>query len=191
MRVGDIRIELVSAAQGRALIDSICRVYDEVFSSPPFFWRDDESELHRGRLLSLLDDPSFGLATAVGPDGLVGFAYGFTVPVDTQRWARLRDGVDDDLAREWLGRTFLLFDYAVLREFRGRGIGRALHNLLLASRAEERATLTVQPTAVDTKRLYERWGWRMVGQVEGGPAAAAPLFDCYVRDRLDDLTGAR
>jgi hypothetical protein len=62
---------------------------------------------------------------------------------------------------------------------------------LLSSRSEERATLTVQPTAVDTKRLYERWGWRMVGQMEGGPTAAAPVFDCYLRDRLDDLKGAR
>jgi hypothetical protein len=114
----DVRIALESAERGRELIDPICKVYDEVFSAPPFFWRDDESDLHRERLAGLLDDESFGLATAIGTDGLVGFAYGFTIPANTQRWTRLRGDVDSETAREWPGRTFLLFDYAVLRPFR-------------------------------------------------------------------------
>ncbi|NUT34373.1 MAG: GNAT family N-acetyltransferase [Hamadaea sp.] len=190
----DVAISLADAARGRRLIDPICTVYDEVFSTPPFFWRNDESQLHRERLTSLLDDPTFGLATATSTataDGeLVGFAYGFTVPVDTQRWQRLKGEVDPETAREWPGRTFLLFDYAVRAPFRGRGIGKALHDLLLSSRSEDRATLTVQPAAVDTKRIYEQWGWRMVGQIEGGSTAAAPLFDCYLRDSLADLRRA-
>jgi hypothetical protein len=45
-------------------VDRICDLYDEVFSQPPFFWRADESQLHRGRLLRLLDDPSFGVTLA-------------------------------------------------------------------------------------------------------------------------------
>lgn len=185
--VDDVAISLADAARGRELVDSICKVYGEVFSAPPFFWRDDESQLHRERLMSLLDDPTFGLATATLADELVGFAYGFTIPVDTQRWRRLTGEVDPETAREWPGRTFLLFDYAVRAPFRGRGIGKALHDLLLSSRSEERATLAVQPTALETKRIYERWGWRMVGQLEGGSPAAAPLFDCYLRDSLADL----
>lgn len=72
---------------------------------------------------------------------------------------------------------------------RGRGLGRRLHDALLGSRDEERATLTVQPTAVDTKAIYEHWGWWQVGQVEGGPTAPAPVFDVYLRDTLDDLRG--
>jgi len=185
--VSDIRIELVSAKRGHDSLDDICRVYDLVFSAPPFYWRDDESDLHRERLLRLLEDPTFGLATASGPNGLVGFAYGYTVPVDTQRWTRVLGELDEAMTREWPGRTFLLFDFAVVPGYRGRGIGKALHDLLLSSRREERATLTVQPTALQTKSLYGRWGWRMVGQLEGGPAAAAPRFDVYLRDRLDDL----
>ncbi|MCP2328444.1 ribosomal protein S18 acetylase RimI-like enzyme [Hamadaea flava] len=183
----DVVISLFDSTSGRELVDAICDVYDEVFSAPPFFWRDDESDLHRDRLIGLFDDPSFGLAVAMEGDDLVGFAYGFTVPSDTQRWHRLVEQVDPEVAREWPGRTFMLFDYAVLAAHRGRGIGRRLHDVLLASRSEERATLTVQPTALETKRLYERWGWRTIGQIEGGPTAAAPLFDCYLRDSLDDL----
>ena len=33
-------------------------------------------------------------------------------------------------------------------------------------------------------------GSRQVGQVEGGPTSAAPVFDVYLRDTLDDLRAA-
>jgi ribosomal protein S18 acetylase RimI-like enzyme len=182
-----VRLEVGTATLARPLLEPICTLYDEVFSAPPFFWREDESQLHRERLTSLLDDPSFGIAVAWVGDVLVGFAYGFTLAADTKRWMYLTEPLPTQEAVEWPGRTFVLFDYAVRAAYRGRGVGRALHDRLLGSRSEERATLTVQPTAVDTKRLYERWGWRCVGQMEGGPMAAAPMFDVYGRDRLDDL----
>jgi hypothetical protein len=182
-----IRLDLGGADLGRALLDPICDLYDEVFSAPPFFWREDESQLHRERLLSLFDDPSYGLAVARTDQGLVGFAYGVAVPPDTKRWSRLLEPLPIQVTAEWPGRTFLLFDYAVQQSYRGRGTGRRLHDGLLGVRPEERATLTVQPIALDTRRIYEHWGWRQVGQVEGGPTAAAPMFDVYLRDSLDDL----
>jgi len=186
----DVRVEIGGAALARSAIDPICALYDEVFSAPPFFWREDESELHRQRLLRLLDDPTFGVVVARADEELVGFAYGFSVPPDTTRWQGLTNEVPPELTAEWPGRTFLLFDYGVRASMRGRGLGRRLHDSLVGSRNEERATLTVQPTAVDTKRIYEHWGWRQVGQVEGGPTSAAPVFEVYLRDSLDDLRRA-
>jgi len=187
----EVRIELGGAELARSLLDPICDLYDEAFSVPPFFWREDESRLHRERLDSLLNDPTYGIAVAFAGEELVGFAYGFMLPADTKRWSRLTEPLPPEITAEWPGRTFLLFDYAVRKTYRGRGIGRALHDTLLGSRAEERATLSVQPTAVDTKAIYEHWGWRSVGQSEGGPTAAAPVFDNYLRDRLDDLKTAQ
>jgi GNAT superfamily N-acetyltransferase len=184
----DVRIGLGDPALARPFLDPICDLYDQVFSAPPFFWRDDESELHRERLIGLLEEPTFGIAVAWVGDELVGFAYGFGLPADTKRWSRLVAPVSSaQVTAEWPGRTFLLFDYAVEQAYRGQGIGRRLHDVLLGSRSEERATLTVQPTAAATKRIYEHWGWRLVGQMEGGPTAAAPMFDVYLRDSLDDL----
>lgn len=176
-----------TSKRGHELVEPICVVYDAVFSVPPFRWHAEESHRHRSQLLALLSNPSFGLATAFLAGKLVGFAYGFTIPADTGRWSRLQGEIEAETKREWPGRTFMLVDFAVLAEFRGYGIGRSLHDCLLRSRAEERATLTVQPTAVDTKRLYEHWGWRFIGQAEAGPDAPAPAFDWYLRDRLDDL----
>ncbi|WP_229070857.1 GNAT family N-acetyltransferase [Actinoplanes sp. DH11] len=174
-----------------AHFDAICTVYDEVFSRPPFFWRDDESVLHRERLDQLLTDPSFGITVALVRQDLVGFAYGFTLPATTRRWSNVTGPLPDETTREWPGRTFMLFDFAVLPAARGHRVGKTLHDQLLASRAEQRATLTVQPTAADTKAIYQHWGWRQVGQMEGGSTAAAPLFDVYLRDSLDDLRQTR
>jgi ribosomal protein S18 acetylase RimI-like enzyme len=186
-----VRLDLGGADLARSLLDPICDLYDAVFSAPPFFWRADESQLHRERLRGLLEDPSFGAAVAWADEELVGFGYGFTVPPDTKRWSGLVEPLSVQVTSEWPGRTFLLFDYAVASAYRGRGIGRRLHDALLGSRPEERATLTVQPTAIETKRIYEHWGWYQVGQVEGGPTAAARRFDVYLRDRLDDLRAAQ
>ncbi|WP_430789141.1 GNAT family N-acetyltransferase [Actinoplanes sp. G11-F43] len=128
---------------------------------------------------------------AVARPILVGFAYGFTLPATTQRWSKVTETLADETMREWPGRTFTLFDFAVLPTARGHRVGKTLHNKLLASRAEQRATLTVQPTATDTKAIYQNWGWRQIGQIEGGPTAPAPLFDVYLRDSLDDLRHTR
>jgi GNAT superfamily N-acetyltransferase len=188
--MADVRVEIGGAELAGPLLDPICAVYDEVFSVPPFYWREDESELHRQRLIRLLDDPTFGIALAQAGEETVGFAYGFSLPPDTKRWSSLMEPAEPTLTAEWPGRTFLLFDYAVRASRRGRGVGRRLHDALLGSRGEERATLTVQPTAIDTKRIYEHWGWWQVGRVEGGPTAAALVFDVYLRDSLDDLRAA-
>jgi GNAT superfamily N-acetyltransferase len=182
-----VRVDLGAADLACSLLDPICELYDEVFSVPPFFWREDESDLHRERLLRLVEDPTFGIAVAWAGDELVGFAYGFTVPPDTKRWANLTGPTPPELTEEWPGRTFLLFDFAVRRSYRGRGIGRRLHDALLGSRSEERASLSVEPPAADTKAIYEHWGWRKVAQSIGGATAAAPVFDVYVRDSLDEV----
>jgi GNAT superfamily N-acetyltransferase len=182
-----VRLDLGGPDLARPLVDAICELYDEVFSVPPFFWREDESRLHRERLLRLLEDPTFGTALAWMGDELVGFAYGFTVPPDTKRWSNLTKPASPELTEEWPGRTFLLFDFAVRETYRGQGVGRRLHDALLGNRSEERASLSVEPPAVETKRIYEHWGWRKVAQSIGGATAAAPVFDVYVRDSLDDL----
>jgi GNAT superfamily N-acetyltransferase len=171
------------------VIDPICALYDEVFAQPPFAWRDDEPALHRARLTALLDDPTFGVVLATDGPQLTGFGYGFTLAPHTTRWTELSPPLPSPQSDEWPGRTFVLFDFAVRASHRGRGLGRAIHDRLLGSRAEERATLTVQPTAVATKAIYEQWGWRPVGTLTGGPTAAAPVFDAYLRDTLADLRG--
>ena len=185
----DVRVALSDGPAIRAQLDEVCGLYVEVFSAPPFCWSVDEPDRHRHRLEALLGDPSFGVALAHAGDRLVGFAYGFTLAPTTTWWVGLVPRRPATMTTERPGRTFVLFDFAVRQGYRGQGIGHALHDTLLGSRPERRATLATQPAAVQTKQLYERWGWRLVGRAAGGPTAAAPLFDIYLRTRIDDLAG--
>jgi GNAT superfamily N-acetyltransferase len=177
----DPSVRIGTASLARTWLDAICDLYDTVFSKPPFHWRDEESQNHRRRLEQLLTREGFGIVIAAHEDELVGFAYGFTLPPDTKWWSGLPDSVPADTTTERPGRTFALIDFAVREDWRGRGVGRRLHEDLLASRSEERVTLTVQPTATETQQVYEHWGWQKVGQIEAAPDAPAPFFDVFIK----------
>lgn len=166
--------------QAAALLDPLCLLHDTVFSEPPFRWTDEESEHHRQSLISLIANPTFALITADAASGLIGFAYGVALRPDTQWWSGMKEPLPDELTDEWKGRTFAIIDVAVREEHRKRGIGRALIDALLASRSEERAALTVQPVATDTKEFYEHLGWQRVGTTKAPEGAASPFFDVYL-----------
>jgi GNAT superfamily N-acetyltransferase len=177
----DATIQLGAAPLARAWLDPICGLYDAVFSTPPFRWEEEESANHRQRTQRLLASGTFGVAIATQGGQLVGFAYGLTLLPDTRWWSGLPGDVPAEITAERPGRTFALIDFAVREDWRGRGIGRELHDRLLASRPEERATLTVEPAAVETQRIYCHWGWRKIGQVTMPPGAPAPFFDVFVK----------
>jgi GNAT superfamily N-acetyltransferase len=177
MSVPDVRIEIGDAEGAATNIDQICEVYDEVFSQPPFHWQEDDSASHRERLMRLMQDPSFGIATASSSHRLIGFAYGYTLPTTTKLWDSLVEPIDPAMTDEWPGRTFLFFDFAVTSPSRGQGIGRRLHDGLLGGRREERAMLTVQPAGRETQAIYRHWGWSQVGRLKAGQ----PVFDVYLR----------
>lgn len=168
------------ASQAAASLDAVCLLYDTIFSQPPFRWTDGESEHHRQSLTRLLTNPTFALVTAVAAGELVGFVYGVALKPDTQWWSGMTEPLSDELTAEWKGRTFAVIDLAVREDHRKRGIGRALLVALLVSRQEQRATLTVQPVATDTKEFYDHLGWQKVGTTKAPVGAVSPFFDVYL-----------
>lgn len=160
----DIVVRIGDRSTAAALFEHIRRIYDEVFSEPPYIWDDKESERHRERLSRLMADPTFGLAVAQDGPGLVGFAYGRTVPADNPRLVDFLDPLPPGMADEWEGRTFILVDLAVPKQFRGQRIGRRLVETLVASRAEERAILGVEPEATESQAFYAHLGWQKIGR---------------------------
>lgn len=160
-----VTTELGGRPLGESLFDPICDLYAGTFSVPPFTWDDHEAQRQRDSLRRLLSDPTFALAVAVARDGdgLVGFVYGAQVPAHTRCWQGSVTPLAPEVAAEWQGRTFAVADMAVRDDRRGHGIGRRLLETLLASRDEERATLTVEPTAEATQGFYRHLGLAACG----------------------------
>ena len=176
----EVTLNHCTGNQAAALLNPICLLYDTVFSQPPFRWTDDESEHHRQSLARLIENPTFSLVTAEATGELVGFAYGLALKPDTPWWSGMIEPLPDELTAEWNGRTFAIIDMAVREDYRKRGIGRTLLVALLASRSEQRATLTVQPVATDTKEFYDHLGWQRVGTTKAPAGAVSPFFDVYL-----------
>jgi ribosomal protein S18 acetylase RimI-like enzyme len=120
------------------------------------------------------------MVTAWDEGELVGFARGYGLNGDTRWWEGMLTPVADEFTREWDGRTFVVIDMAVACARQHRGIGRHVLGSLLASRAEERASLAVVPGNENAHGFYRHLGWECIGRVEGEPRHTAPFFDIYV-----------
>lgn len=176
---------VVEAGGGESAADwfrGICEVHDRVFSAEPFAWLPEMSSAHEEELRSLMTVAGFRVAVARQRDHLLGYAYGHPLPVGHGWWGDFDRALPAGLVREWPGRTFAVISLAVLPEGRGGGTGGRLMEELLRARTEQRAILSVQPTALATQRLYRHWGWAHVGR-KGPLAGVTPShWDIYVRD---------
>ena len=179
-----IVIESSDGDDARRLADVVCGLYQAVFSLPPFSGDAAEFANQRSYYPAMTTRPGFRLTTARAGDEHVGFGYGFLLPADTRWWSGLADPVSEEFAREDDTRTFALIDYGVLPAWRGRGVGRAIHDELLAGSGARRATLSVQPKAVQTQEIYRRWGWRKVSSRKMDPPVPAPVFDILVLETM-------
>lgn len=160
----------------------ICDVHDRVFSVEPFTWVPEMSPAHEEELRSLREVAGFRLVVARRRDRLLGYAYGHPLPADHGWWGDFDRPLPAGLVREWPGRTFAVISLAVLPERRGRGTGRRLMEELLRGREEQRAILSVQPTALATQSVYRHWGWTNVGRKGPLTGVTPPCWDIYVRD---------
>ena len=97
----------------------------------------------------------------------------------TSWWRELTTPLPEEVTAEHPGRTFALTDLLVRASWRRQGIGATLHDLILAGRPEERATLTVLPAAIPAQNAFGQWGWRKVARTrDTGPGS--PVSDVLV-----------
>lgn len=125
-----------------------------------------------------------------------------TLPTGSGWRAGLRQDVGADLLIEDGQRTFAVNEIMVRALWRQRGYARALHDVLLRDRAEERATLLVEPDNVPARSAYLSWGWRkiddlswrqpwldLVGQVTRSGVSMTRVRVATVPHTDDDLFG--
>lgn len=112
----------------------------------------------------------------------VGQAWGWPLrEADATRgwWAGLLAQPEPGFIDENGTRTFALSEIMVDNRMTGQGIAHAMHNELLSTRLEKRATLLVEPDNSSAYRAYQRWGWEKVNQLRPG-WPDAPLWDVLI-----------
>jgi len=164
--------ERLDGTQAAALADELQALHAEVYAASPYAGAGDAAEF-ADRFRVQRRQPGFVLAVARHGGYLVGYASGMTLRPSTSWWRDLTTPVPEVVSAEYPGRTFAVNDLLVRASWRRQGIGRALHDLILAGRPEERATLTVLPAAVPAQTALARWGWRKIARTRlpGSPVA--------------------
>jgi ribosomal protein S18 acetylase RimI-like enzyme len=155
------------------LMEVYCDAYADHLGIPAY-----APDLYWSHLGSHARSPRFGLVVATLEDDIVGYIAGYPLTPDTTWW----DGLTTPMAPEHFVedgvRTCAIHDLAVRRAAQGRGIGRRLHDLLLATRHEQRATLYVRQGNEPIQSAYRRWGWLTLGQIHRQPDDAT--YDAMV-----------
>lgn len=150
-------------------VDARSQLLIQPFYSVERFWE---------RFESYTKNPSFSMVTGSVDYQLVGYAFGSPLPADTSWWKGIENVADPDIARETGHRTFAFREILVRKSFQHRGYAHQLHDALLSSRPEERATLLVRSDN-PARELYLRWGWTLIGHLQ--PYPDSPRFESMVK----------
>ncbi len=174
----EMTFQLLGGTQAAAHADELQALHAEVYADPPYREQGDTA-LFADRFRVQRRQPGFVLAEVRHGDYLVGFGSGMPLRPSTSWWRELTAPLPAEVTAEPSGRTFAVTDLLVRASWRRQGIGRALHDLLLADRPEERATVTVLPTAAPAQTALTRWGWRKAARTRGsGPGS--PVSDVLI-----------
>jgi ribosomal protein S18 acetylase RimI-like enzyme len=167
----EIALQLLDGRQAAAHGDEVRNLRAEVCG------RDDDSFADRFRVMRR--QPGFVLAEARHGGYLVGYAFGMPLRPSTSWWRHLTTPLPEEVTTEHPGRTFALAELAVRASWRRQGIAVSLHDLILANRSEERATLTVRPAATPAQQAFRKWGWCKVARTRDAEPGS-PVSDMLV-----------
>lgn len=149
-----------------ALADELGALYAAAYLGTP--QQDDpfySADRFADRLNGYITSPGFTLVTARAGGDLIGYAFGYVLPVAARWWSGLVDAPPDGFTTETGTRTFALNELHVRADHRGSGVASELHTKLLESGPYERATVLVRPEN-SALTLYEHWGYRGIGRLK-------------------------
>jgi ribosomal protein S18 acetylase RimI-like enzyme len=170
----DLTFRLLDRAQAAADASELQALHAEAFGVCA-----DDGAAFEDRFLVQRRQPGFVLAEARHGGYLVGYAFGMPLRPSTDWWRYLTTPLPGEVTAEHPGRTFALVELVVRASWRRQGIGRALHDLILQDRPEERAALTVAPAATPAQNAFRNWGWHKVARTRG-EQPGSPVSDMLV-----------
>ncbi|MCK8431837.1 GNAT family N-acetyltransferase [Streptomyces sp. NPDC058676] len=155
------------------LVDVYAHVYDvPPYIGDPFFSADS----FRERLEAAYDTPGFETVTAWQDGQIIGYVHGATLPADKPWWTSLGNRRPNDLVvLADAGGIFWLRELMVLPEFQNKGLGRQIHDTVIAGRAETATALTCIVDNQPAHDAYLRWGYTIMGQIKHAPES--PVYD--------------
>jgi GNAT superfamily N-acetyltransferase len=167
-------VELVEVADPAGVVDELVAVYRSAFQPAPYHETDvDVLRFAASTLPRHAERRGFRLVVARDEGDVVGFGYGYTSAPGQWWHDRVVEALGDP-AREALVGAFELVTLAVLSDRRGRGIGGALHDRLLAG--AQRAALSTLDADTPARSLYERRSWRTLGRMSFSPGGRQLLI---------------
>jgi ribosomal protein S18 acetylase RimI-like enzyme len=173
----DTQFELLDGRRALSRATELQALHAEVYSAPPYLLAADAGEFTR-RFRVHCRQPGFVMTEARSGGYLVGYATGAPLRPSTSWWRELTTPLPEEVITEYPGRTFSVLDLVVRAAWRRQGIGQILHDVLLAGRREERATLVVWPQASAAQHAFQSWGWRKIARTrdaDGSPVVADVL----------------
>ena len=102
--------------------------------------------------------PDFRGFVAIGDSTVIGMGFG--ARSEPGQWWHDRVAAQVGTDHPALHDAWALVELAVLPGYRGRGIGGALHDALLAAQPCPRTLLSTEVTNTRARAMYERRGWR-------------------------------
>ncbi|HEY3980558.1 MAG TPA: GNAT family N-acetyltransferase [Streptosporangiaceae bacterium] len=181
MPAPEITFELLDGTQAARHAAELQALAAEVYADPPYRQDPAQAAELASRFRVRRRQPGFALAEARHGEYLVGYALGMPLRPSTSWWRNLTTPLRAEQVTEHPGRTFALAELLVRAPWRRQGIGRDLHDLLLAGRTEERATLTLRPAAAPAQGAFQSWGWRKVARTQDPEEPGSPVLDVLIR----------
>ncbi|WP_326596565.1 GNAT family N-acetyltransferase [Streptomyces sp. NBC_01803] len=156
----------------QTLLDVYAEVWAQEAAEDPFFSLPRFEE----RLLGHATEGEWRCVIGEIGQQVVGYAYGRRD--NLQEWESVLHPISQDVADYGRQGTWGLCEIMVRSPWRGQGIGYAIHRELTRQQKGPRTSLLVDSRRSDTRAVYERWGYRKVGQMQPGPDS--PLYDAMV-----------
>lgn len=172
---------LVSGDEAARHMDELTTLCREVYAEPPYEWGTEHEKIFLDSFARQCRAEGFGLVEARCGGDLIAFGFGVPLPPTTSWWQQLLTPVSDDITREHVGRTFALIELLVHRLWRRKHVAETIHDRLIQSRYEERATLTAMPAATTAQAAYAKWGWHKIAQ-KRNPLPGSPIFDILIKE---------
>ncbi|WP_445517304.1 GNAT family N-acetyltransferase [Streptomyces sp. NEAU-174] len=173
----DVHFQRHDGPSAKGIADELISVYARVYDKPPYVGDPFFSvDMFRDRLVAAFGSEGFETVTAWQDGQIVGYVHGATLPADKPWWLSLGDQRPEKLRKLADDRqVFWLRELMVLPECQSRGLGRQIHDTVIAGRAESATTLTCIIGNQPAHDAYLRWGYSIMGQIKHAPES--PVYD--------------